>query len=209
MTGHLFFAYPYDVHKYIHCDIWGKPWVQSCQPGMEWDEGLLTCFTPSPYDPCRHHIPGQPYLYPHYCDPHQYIHCDTNHQSFIQSCQLDYVFFTTSQVCVPPGSYPGTSNLINTCRGATTPYPITHVPNSQTLDPQANYTYNNQLYQPPCTYANIQAGLLYFAYKYNNHNYIQCDLYGHQYLRDCYPNYFDPITDTCVDGSIFVDNIVG
>ncbi|XP_053381096.1 uncharacterized protein LOC123552975 [Mercenaria mercenaria] len=210
LAGKLFFPYPNDAHKFIHCDVWGKPWERPCPAGMEWDQGLLTCITPSPYNPCRHHQPGQPYLYPHYCDPHMYIHCDTNHQSFEQNCQLDYVFYATSQVCVPPGSYPGTSNLVNTCYGNSTPYPYT-IPTSgyygTTSNPLHTHVFSNQNYQAPCTKANILAGLLYFRYKYNNHNYIQCDLWGKQYLRDCYPDYYDPYTYTCVDGPVFPENV--
>ncbi|KAH3785095.1 uncharacterized protein LOC127840958 isoform X2 [Dreissena polymorpha] len=120
LAGKMFFEYPGDHHKFIHCDVWGKPWAQDCPPGQLWDQGLETCYQPSTYEPCLHHQPGQPYLYPHYCDPHQYIHCDENHQSFIQSCQLDYVFLASSQTCVIPGTY-DTGNLVNTCNGATVP----------------------------------------------------------------------------------------
>ncbi|KAL4221525.1 hypothetical protein ACF0H5_019782 [Mactra antiquata] len=28
LAGKLFFAYPYDTHMFIHCDIWGRPWVR-------------------------------------------------------------------------------------------------------------------------------------------------------------------------------------
>jgi hypothetical protein len=211
ISGKLFFPYPTDVHKYIHCDVWGKPWERQCPSGMEWDQMPLTCIRTS-HNPCRHHQPNQPYFYPHKCDPHMYIHCDTNHQSFDQSCQLDYVFYATSQVCVPPGSYPGTSNLVNTCNGNATPIPPpTASPGSHvtTSDPLGTHAFSNQYYSAPCTKANIDAGLLYFRYKFNNHNYIQCDLWGRQYLRDCFPDYYDPYTYTCVDGPVFPENVIG
>ncbi|XP_053381097.1 uncharacterized protein LOC128549055 [Mercenaria mercenaria] len=81
-----------------------------------------------------------------------------------------------------------------------------------TITPYSNlmpsYGYSNQNYQAPCTKANVLAGLLLFRYKYNDHNYIQCDLLGKQYLHDCYPDYYDPYKHTCV-GSPVSPAIVG
>ncbi|WAR31509.1 MATN1-like protein [Mya arenaria] len=180
--------------------------------GDEWDQGLLTCFVASTYSPCRHHVPGTPYLYPHQCDPHQYIHCDTNHQSFVQSCQLDYVFLKTTQTCVPKGQY-GTDTYYNTCGGSTTPqyYATTAGQIGPTAGYNGGYTYSTQLWQSPCTHANIANNELYFPVTQDLHKYIQCDLNGRQYLRTCSGSgrdFYDPISHTCVDGPVFVDNII-
>ncbi|XP_052788956.1 uncharacterized protein LOC128223687 [Mya arenaria] len=212
LAGNLFFPYPGDVTKFIHCDIWGHPWERNCPAGDEWDQGLLTCFVASTYSPCRHHVPGTPYLYPHQCDPHQYIHCDTNHQSFVQSCQLDYVFLKTTQTCVPKGQY-GTDTYYNTCGGSTTPqyYATTAGQIGPTAGYNGGYTYSTQLWQSPCTHANIANNELYFPVTQDLHKYIQCDLNGRQYLRTCSGSgrdFYDPISHTCVDGPVFVDNII-
>jgi hypothetical protein len=54
LKGNFFFTYPPDVTKFIHCDVWGKPWVMTCQMEEEWDQNELTCIVPSAYNnPCR------------------------------------------------------------------------------------------------------------------------------------------------------------
>ena len=211
----MYFEFPGDHTKYIHCDVWGHPWENKCQEGMSWEQDLLTCVPESTYNPCLHHVPGTPYLYPHDCDTHKYIHCDTNHESFIQSCQLDYLFLPDSQTCVPPG-FPGSENLYNTCNGyslqpahivITTPLTAPGSTSSNLI----GYPFSSSLWVTPCNHANVAANNLYFAYRYDNKKYIQCDLNGRQYLKDCSAAdpYYDPYSHTCVDGPVFVDGLIG
>lgn len=218
VIGNFFFEYPGDAHKFIHCDVWGHPWVTDCPSGEVWAQDLLTCYVPANYNPCLHHKAGDPYLYPHECDPHKFIHCDDNHQSFVQSCQLDYKFYEAGRTCVPPGQY-GTDSLIYTCNGATPPpysaqsYTPTsyRMTGAHSLNPSIqgyDYDPNNNNVEP-CTMDNVRVNLLYFPYKYDNQHYIQCDLNGHQYLQSCEPYFFDPYSLTCVDGPVFVDNLLG
>ena len=183
---------------------------------MEWEQSEVTCIVPAAFDPCRHHDPSQPYLYPHQCDPHKFIHCDMNGQSFVQMCQLDYLFLPASQTCIPIG-FPGSETLVYTCNGAhqgyTQPQAVYTTKASVTgATVPAGYTYTSQQWQEPCTLHNIQNSNLYFPYLHNNHMYIQCDLYGNQYLRDCSSSgrdYYDPDSHTCVDGPVHVDSILG
>ena len=221
----MFFEYPGDAHKFIHCDVWGHAWTTMCPVGELWGQDLETCYVPAAYSPCLNHQDGDPYIYPHSCDPTKFIHCDTNHQSFVQDCQDGFKFLPSSSTCVPSGDY-GTDALVNTCNGATAPpRAATTLPPRTTIrhttQPPVTYTYatdgsivtyefdGDNTYVAPCNAANIAADELYFAYKHDNQHYIQCDLTGHQYLQSCDPNYYDPYTHTCVDGPVFVDNIVG
>ncbi|XP_045205401.2 protein jagged-1-like [Mercenaria mercenaria] len=114
LQGNLFFPYPGVSSKYIHCDIWGHAWEQDCQPGYIWDQQDLTCIIPTTFSPCHQHGTLTQALYPHHCDPHLYVHCDGNGQSYIQACQPNYVFLPARLSCVPIG-FPGSENLQNTC----------------------------------------------------------------------------------------------
>ena len=182
--------------------------MMGCRPGFEWVQKDVTCVVIPP-SPCHNHDDTQPFLYPHPCDPHRFIHCDTNGQGFIQNCQRDYLFLPASQTCAPIG-FPGTETLVNTCNGATQPPAIYTTMSGATA--KAGYLHSVQLWQAPCTKQNVAQNLLYFPYLLNNHQYIQCDIDGRQYLRDCSDvgrDYYDPDSHTCVTGPVHVDSIIG
>ena len=50
-AGTLFFPHPCDHGKYIHCDIAGNYYIQSCPAGMFFDPASFVC---TPADPQAH-----------------------------------------------------------------------------------------------------------------------------------------------------------
>nr|KAG5700433.1 hypothetical protein BaRGS_010346 [Batillaria attramentaria] len=50
-AGTLFFPHPCDHTKYIHCDISGNYYIQSCSAGMFFDPSVFVC---TPHDPQTH-----------------------------------------------------------------------------------------------------------------------------------------------------------
>ena len=195
--------------------------MRECRPGMEWEQKEVTCIVPSTLFPCRSNIHNplqQQYLYAHQCDPHKYIHCDANGQSFVQDCQLDYLFYPASETCIPIG-FPGSESLVYTCNGAYQTYVPQLPPTTTPAQVQGTvsgggtgYIYSSGSYHEPCTRANIAANKLYFPYKFDRHHYIQCDLFGNMFLRDCSDSgrdYYDPYTFTCVDGPVTPEPVLG
>ena len=182
---------------------------------MEWKQSEETCVVSTNDTLCRYHTSSDPTLHPHSCDPHKYISCDNNGQSFEMQCQLDYLFLPVPMTCAPIG-FPGTENLVYTCNGAHHKYvtgspPVfTGTTRRYTIPVSGSpslsgYTLSSKPYDTPCTKANIDAGHLYFPYALDRHHYIQCDLTGHQYLQLCSSagqDWFNPITSTCVDGPV-------
>ncbi|GAB1610453.1 uncharacterized protein LOC115221805 [Argonauta hians] len=45
--GHVFYPYPHDNHRYIHCDDNANAWVQYCHPGKVFDLALHKCVAAS------------------------------------------------------------------------------------------------------------------------------------------------------------------
>lgn len=70
----------------------------------------------------------------------------------------------------------------------------------------------NQPYAEPCTAENIKEGRYHFRVLGDPHSFIQCDNNGFSHLMPCSgakagpKDYFDPWTNTCVDGPVHVDN---
>ncbi|CAC5362153.1 Collagen alpha-1(XII) chain [Mytilus coruscus] len=221
LKGNFFFKYPTDVTKFIHCDVWGKAWIMSCPRDEEWDQHELTCIVPSSYEnPCRNYKVGDPLFYPYPCDSHKYIQCDLWHQSFLMTCQLNFVFSPVVRNCVPRNSYtPPTHDPLMVCPDIhahpTTQQPIAIIPGNggATGSTYITYTFcgHCQAMVAPCTSDHLIAGEFLFPVTGNRHQYIQCDLSGHQYLKECPNNsyYFDGATHTCVDGPFQVDNSFG
>ncbi|KAL3871109.1 hypothetical protein ACJMK2_039128 [Sinanodonta woodiana] len=212
LLNHLFFPFPGDVHKFIHCDVWGKAWERDCPSGEEWDQTDLTCIVPSGYEICRHHKPSDPYLYPHPCNSHLYIQCDTFGESWERPCELNFVFYELTRTCVAPGSYPGAISR-NTCgTGYTTYQPaVTQLLfiNSATINPNTintvngGYAVSTTPYDPPCTMDNIRMNSFFFPYIGSRHQYIHCDAAGYAHLLSCSGNdFYDPVSHTCVDGPV-------
>lgn len=216
LNGNFFFIYPPDVTKFIHCDVWGKPWIMSCPNDEEWDQNELTCIVPSAYNnPCRGRTDDDPLYYPYPCDPHKYIQCDLWHESFLQTCQLNFVFSPLAGNCVPKNSYtPPTHDPNIACPSFT----VTHttpavqptaifIGNGGVTGSFTTYTYcgNCEAYHTPCTVDNIRGGDLWFPVTGSRNQYIQCDLTGRMYLKSCPSTgayYFDDATNTCVDGPL-------
>ena len=219
-SGKFYFPYPGDIHKYIQCDIWGHPWVRDCRQGMEWKQSEVTCVVSTNDTLCRYHTSSDPPLHPHPCDPHKYISCDNNGQSFEMHCQTNYLFLPGALNCAPIG-FPGTESLVYTCNGAHQSY-VTAQTQIFTVttrkytpasgSPGSGYIHSSQLWQPPCTRENIAKRELYFPYALDRHHYIQCDLSGRQYLQDCSSygrDFYDPYTHTCVDGPVTPEAVLG
>lgn len=224
----FFFPYPADVTQFIHCDVWGKAWVRPCPQGEQWDQNELTCIVPSSIaNPCHNISAGDPLLYTYPCDPTKYIQCDLWHESYTRACNpANYYFYQSSQACVPPNSFvpttppPGTCDNVNPIANpAVSQQPITAQPS--TVQPVINtpsshgeygYCGNCPPYTEPCNLNHIIHSKLFFPVYGDRHHYIQCDLTGHMYLQTCTNNgqdFFNPVTNTCVDGSLAVDNLVG
>lgn len=212
LAGNFFFRYPPDNTRFIHCDVWGKAWLMDCPVDEIWDQQELTCVTVSSQsNPCRNYKVGDPLYYPYECDPHKYVQCDLWHQSFLMTCQLNFVFNPAVGNCVPKNTYtPPTRSSFASCDIHAHP---THDPTatlppfavSNTTDtPFPTYTFCGSCpgYTTPCNTANIRARNYHFAVTGNRHQYIQCDLSGHQFLKTCPSGsyYFDAFTGTCVDG---------
>jgi hypothetical protein len=223
LKGNFFFTYPPDVTKFIHCDVWGKPWVMTCQMEEEWDQNELTCIVPSAYNnPCRGRSNTDPLYYAYPCDPHKFIQCDLWHESFLRTCQLNFVFSPHAGNCVPRNVYtPPTHNPNIDCPR----FSVTHSHLSQTTPsfipgngavtgsnfPTYTFCSNCQPYHAPCTSDHLINGDLWFPVSGNRHQYIQCDLTGRMYLKDC-PHgsyFFDDATNTCVDGPFQIDHNFG
>ncbi|OWF46122.1 uncharacterized protein LOC110456139 [Mizuhopecten yessoensis] len=231
LANKFFFTYPSDVTKFIHCDVWGKAWVRPCPQGEEWDQHELTCIVPSKIaNPCRSRSSGDPFLYTYPCDPTKYIQCDLWHESFTRQCNPPSFYFQqSSESCVSPLTFVPTTPRPGTCDGVpatitnpaiiwtqapqtaapTNGLPVINTPSSNGAYP---FCRNCALYTSPCDAEHIRQMKLYFPVLGDRHHYIQCDLTGHMYLQTCTNNgldYFDPITFTCVDGGLAVDNQLG
>ena len=218
LAGIFFFKYTPDETKFIHCDVWGKPWLLRCPNGEVWDHPLLTCVRNTGYrSPCRNLGPAGPFFYPHPCDHQKYIQCDDHDQEFVRMCNPHYVFNPNIHKCdarnhyhpadlVPGAICPDGSVYAGTTTSVTDPSAI-----PQPTGPSTGYKCckNCPLFTTPCSSANIRAGKLLHPIVGDRHHYIQCDLSGHMYCpMSCNPNtngldYFNPISHTCVDGSVF------
>ncbi|XP_033732112.1 uncharacterized protein LOC117321712 [Pecten maximus] len=224
LANKFFFTYPSDVTKFIHCDVWGKAWVRPCPTGEEWDQHELTCIVPSNIaNPCHLRAPDGPLLYTYPCDPTKYIQCDLWHESFTRQCNPpNFYFQQSSQSCVNPNSFvpntpaPGTcnGNSVTNPSGIVTAPPTIGLPVVNTPSINGAYPFCSQcpLFTTPCDADHISHAKLFFPVLGDRHHYIQCDLTGHMYLQSCTNNgldFFDPITNTCVDGSLAIDNQLG
>ncbi|XP_060084208.1 uncharacterized protein LOC132563468 [Ylistrum balloti] len=226
LANKFFFTYPSDVTKYIHCDVWGKAWVRPCPQGEEWDQHELTCIVPSNFaNPCRMRAPDDPLLYTYPCDPTMYIQCDLWHESFQRQCNPpNFYFQQSSQSCVNPNTFVPPTAAPGACDGApaavtnpsaqgpgspTAGFPIGYTPSVTGAYP---FCGNCPVFTAPCDENHIREMKLYFPVLGDRHHYIQCDLTGHMYLQSCTNSgldFFDPITSTCVDGSLAIDNQIG
>jgi len=229
LNGHFFFIYPSDKDKFIHCDVWGKAWVQSCPAGEEWDQHELTCIVPTSYrNPCHNVTSAGPFFYTYPCNPRKYIQCDLWHESFVKDCNLNFYFNPSTQLCVPPNTfYPTNPPAGTVCDDSlvTSPTSAPYITSApfvtpgggyyvSTLQPRNGYIYCRTcpVYSEPCSKANLLNREFLFPVRNDPHHYIQCDLRGHAYLMPCTnggKDFFDTVTHTCTDGALSLDNLLG
>lgn len=110
LANNLFFTYPRDSKKFIHCDVWGHAWILNCPSGQIWNQAAHTC-TPDPLNqggsttsggnPCtKEALQNGQFFFP-LPDRTKFIHCDISGNAYVQSCIPNNVFDPVSSVCVP------------------------------------------------------------------------------------------------------------
>ncbi|KAH3791162.1 hypothetical protein DPMN_144642 [Dreissena polymorpha] len=107
LENKLFFPFPGNLSKFIHCDIWGKAWERMCTPGEVWSQWDIACVLPSLINPCnRAPVADASYMYRHPCDMTMYLQCDSFNVYSI-SCGAGYLFQEHTQTCVPAQEFKG------------------------------------------------------------------------------------------------------
>ena len=261
----LFFGYPRNISKYIHCDVWGKPWVRECTRGEVWDQWQVSCVNPSLINPCSRPNADLAFLYPHPCDPKRYLRCDLQGDAYEEVCDYKEAFNVATQYCDPVGSFYGSddppycadyvfgfqhirtfndprlrqggnggSSQTGTGFGQASTRNrgpertdlgqgingkpvspkdgVTNLAGTITIHRSKLRTYiyrKGEQYVQPCITDNIKEGRYHFRVTGDPHSFIQCDDHGFAHLISCPPgDYFDPWTNTCVDGAVHVDNLI-
>ena len=245
----LFFPFPGNLTKYIHCDVWGKPWERICTTGEVWSQAEVSCVLPSLLNPCARMNTDLAYFYPHPCDRSRYLRCDSNGAAYVTFCDFGEAFNEATQRCHPIGSFIGSDEkefcenilfgfkpyraglgLPDKHVGPTRPA-ITKPQGVGQIETPAGKTEkvvskkngtlaihesklkeyifkSNEAYAEPCTLVNIKAGRYHFMVKGEPHSFIQCDTFGRSHKMPCSSkgrDWFDPWTNTCVDGPVFAD----
>mgnify|MGYP000013499203 CR=1 FL=1 len=112
--GKLFFAYPGDERRYIHCTYFiGQATTGDCGEHHYFSEAVRTCLNNEPYDPdtgtfnedvtnpcIETGTNGQLQYYEYPGDANKFIHCDQYGDAYIQSCRADLVWSQHSLSCV-------------------------------------------------------------------------------------------------------------
>ncbi|PVD27457.1 hypothetical protein C0Q70_12617 [Pomacea canaliculata] len=118
---YLYFEYTLDRQLFIHCDLWGGAWLQTCPAQEMWSQNLMTCVVDQPYiattnrpatitNPCTpSELALGRYFHPYPCDHTRYIHCDVSGQYWVQFCPNGMFYNPSLFVCVvgDPQSYAG------------------------------------------------------------------------------------------------------
>lgn len=112
----LFFPYPGNLSKFIHCDIWGKPWESTCNTGEVWSQWDVACVLPTLLNPCSYPRTYLNRLYSHPCDQTQFLYCDAGGRPHAVYCGPDRVFQESVQNCVFISDFHGTL-FDNFCNG--------------------------------------------------------------------------------------------
>ncbi|XP_067679055.1 uncharacterized protein [Haliotis asinina] len=111
-NNHMYFPYPGDLTKYIHCDPTGMPWENSCQDGFLWFQDAQTCSpdyqhqgvgsTPFTFvNPCTKaniDAGNMFFLYPP--DSNKYVQCDVTGVYYIRPCPAMMHFSLPKKECV-------------------------------------------------------------------------------------------------------------
>ncbi|KAK7487970.1 hypothetical protein BaRGS_00020715 [Batillaria attramentaria] len=111
---YLYFDYPPDHQLFIHCDLWGNAWLQSCPSLQMWDQKAQTCVadrpsvhlttTRSPHtfvSPCtpEAEAAGKSF-FPFPCDHTRFVHCGVAGAYWIQFCPGGMFFNPETYICV-------------------------------------------------------------------------------------------------------------
>ncbi|XP_060593229.1 uncharacterized PE-PGRS family protein PE_PGRS54-like isoform X2 [Ruditapes philippinarum] len=107
LNNKLFFPFPGNLSRFIHCDIWGKPWERICTPGEVWSKWDVTCVLPHLLNPCNRPTTDLTYLYSHPCDPSIYLTCDLQGRAHEVNCLRGEAFHEESQRCRPYADFTG------------------------------------------------------------------------------------------------------
>ena len=169
-----------------------------------WRQHALSCeFENTQYNPCG--TPGVRY-YPYPNNPQIFVDCGSDMVPNLKTCQGDLVWNPTLDVCDFPS--------------ASTAYPATHLTARITLPPttpgggigltpQPGTGLLSKGYAAPCTREHVAAQRLFWPYLGHPRQYIQCDLWGDAFVKNCQAGYYyDEISHTCVNGPVIVDNQV-
>lgn len=103
----LYFPYPGNLAKYIHCDNWGKAWARRCTTGEVWSQWDLACIRPTLLNPCSRLKADLAYLYPHPCNPRRYLRCDNYGDAYEEFCDTNMAFNEAKQGCDRVGTFIG------------------------------------------------------------------------------------------------------
>lgn len=106
LANKLFFAFPGNLTKFIHCDIWGKAWERMCTPGEVWSVWDTACVNPAHLNPCERQT-NLTYSYGHPCNAMLYLQCDTRGRAYEISCGTGFAFHEESQRCLAYSEFPG------------------------------------------------------------------------------------------------------
>ncbi|XP_045196979.2 uncharacterized transmembrane protein DDB_G0289901-like isoform X2 [Mercenaria mercenaria] len=99
LANKLFFPFRGNLSRFIHCDIWGKPWERICTPGEVWSIWDNTCVLPHLLNPCNRPTTDINYLYGHPCDPAKYLTCDIQGRAHEINCARGEAFDEKTQRC--------------------------------------------------------------------------------------------------------------
>ncbi|XP_052790358.1 uncharacterized protein LOC128224524 isoform X2 [Mya arenaria] len=108
LDNKLFFPFPGNLSKFIHCDIWGKAWERICTPGEVWSQWAVACVLPSLLNPCDRPNVDITFMYRHPCDATKYLQCDARGTAYVVPCELGTAFYEPNQRCVRLADYRGT-----------------------------------------------------------------------------------------------------
>ncbi|XP_013387465.1 neurogenic locus notch homolog protein 2-like [Lingula anatina] len=200
-AGHLFFKHPSDRSKYVQCDLWGNMYIGSCPGNLLWSEVIDACVHPTHhanllggrgkrlavlFNPCaiKANIDAGRLYHPYPGDKAKYIQCDKVGNMFIKDCA--------------PGSWWNQQN--ETCGDHAKPGPKPFNIKTTTLPPTTTTTTTPKPPKNPCTQTNIANGALYHPYPGDKTKYIQCDLWGSMYVKQCGAGtWWNQKNETCVD----------
>ncbi|XP_071095868.1 uncharacterized protein [Haliotis cracherodii] len=111
-NNHMYFPYPGNLAKYIHCDPSGMPWENSCQDGFLWFQDAQTCSPDYQHqgvgstaftfvNPCtKANIDAGNMFFLYAPDHNKYVQCDVTGIYYIRSCPAMMHFNVSKKQCV-------------------------------------------------------------------------------------------------------------